>query len=230
MSLKILILEHDYNFALKLQKQFHDWGYEVLDIINHTNTALSLLSTLKPDIVILNTQLPGKLTVMDLSKTLNDLALNVICIANNSNRETYEKVTHSNTIGYLVKPFGVLTLKGILDFSFPLINTKIANCLYLSKGKERVKVGIYDIVWIKSDGNYCELHTSEKTYIIKKSLSSLVDLLPVNDFLKIHKSYAVQLQKIEALSWHQHILKVGGAVLPIGRKFKKNLRSRIVSI
>ncbi|RQH22352.1 LytTR family transcriptional regulator [Okeania hirsuta] len=62
-----------------------------------------------------------------------------------------------------------------------------------------VRVKVKDIRYIHADGNYCYLFTEQKKYAIKLSLTRLMDRLPNNEFLRIHKSYIVQLKEVNKI-------------------------------
>ena len=54
-----------------------------------------------------------------------------------------------------------------------------------------------DIKYCKSDGNYCEIHTDEQTYLISKTLKFVEGLLPASKFFRIHQSYLINLKKVK---------------------------------
>lgn len=84
-----------------------------------------------------------------------------------------------------------------------------------------MKVPIKQILWVKSDANYLDIHTKEKRYVIRSSLKDFVEKLPSSDFFRIHKSFAVNLSHIDAID-NVSVL-VSGEVIPMGRNYRELL-------
>lgn len=86
-----------------------------------------------------------------------------------------------------------------------------------------VRVKVKDIRYIHADGNYCYLFTKHKKYAIKLSLTRLMDRLPNNEFLRIHKSYIVQLKDVNKIDLGSNSLLLEDVHIPIGRAYRSDL-------
>ena len=86
-----------------------------------------------------------------------------------------------------------------------------------------VRVKIKDIRYIHADGNYCYLFTNKKKYAIKLSLTRLMNRLPNKEFLRIHKSYIVQLKVINKIDLGSNSLCLEDTHIPIGRVYRSEL-------
>lgn len=86
-----------------------------------------------------------------------------------------------------------------------------------------VRVKVKDIRYIHADGNYCYLFTEQKKYAIKLSLTRLMDRLPNNEFLRIHKSYIVQLKEVDKIDLGSNSLRLNDIHVPIGRAYRSEL-------
>jgi DNA-binding LytR/AlgR family response regulator len=84
-----------------------------------------------------------------------------------------------------------------------------------------VKVKFDDILWLKGDGNYTTLITKQSVFSVRNILKDFETVLPVTQFLRIHKSYIVQVSEI--LSINTKEVKVGGDFVPVGRTFYHQL-------
>lgn len=84
-----------------------------------------------------------------------------------------------------------------------------------------VKVKFDDILWLKGDGNYTTLITKHSVFSVRNILKEFEAVLPVTQFLRIHKSYIVQVSEI--LSINTKEVKVGGDFVPVGRTFYHQL-------
>lgn len=89
------------------------------------------------------------------------------------------------------------------------------------------KVKLNEVKWINAEGNYCFIHTACKKFAVKISLKKLSDRLSSVRFLRIHKSYVVQINYIERIDTNQNFLVINGEQLPVGRVFKSALLKRL---
>lgn len=88
-----------------------------------------------------------------------------------------------------------------------------------------VKVKFDDVLWLKGDGNYTTLITKKAVFSVRNILKDFESVLPPHQFLRIHKSYIVQVSEI--LSINTKEVKVGTDLVPIGRTFYHQLISGI---
>lgn len=92
---------------------------------------------------------------------------------------------------------------------------------FISVENEGAKQKIYlkDILCITSYGNYAEIRTPNKNYLERRTLTELSEVLSDSGFLRVHKSYLVNMSKVKALDGNRLI--VGDDQIPIGATYKK---------
>ena len=78
-----------------------------------------------------------------------------------------------------------------------------------------------EILYVEGLSEYVQIFTDKKKIITKASLSHMEEKLPNNNFLRIHKSYIVSMNKIEAFTTTN--IEVPGKELPIGRSYKSTV-------
>lgn len=93
--------------------------------------------------------------------------------------------------------------------------------LYFRSNKRMIKVFYRDILLVESLKDYIKIVTSTKTIVTKYVLASLEEMLPSNEFLRIHKSYIIAISKID--SYNAHSIQIANNELPIGRLYKYNV-------
>lgn len=91
--------------------------------------------------------------------------------------------------------------------------------LFFTVGKKKVKVFLDEILYIESMKEYIRVNTKSKSVLTKFKLSQVDELLSENNFLRIHRSFIVAKDKIEAFSATE--VELGGKRLPIGRSYKE---------
>jgi len=90
---------------------------------------------------------------------------------------------------------------------------------YFNVDKRQVKVNLEDILFIESLKEYVKIHTPEKYLVTKLQIGEFESLLAAPYFLRIHKSYIINLDKVTAYSANQ--IEIGSHQLPIGRTYKE---------
>ncbi|MFK7952784.1 MAG: LytR/AlgR family response regulator transcription factor [Ekhidna sp.] len=84
-----------------------------------------------------------------------------------------------------------------------------------------VNVDLNAIHCFEGYGDYIKVHTDDKTYIIHKRMKDLDSILPAKKFVRVHRSFIVQLNKIENIE--QLSIKMGNKIIPIGKNNKQDL-------
>lgn len=97
----------------------------------------------------------------------------------------------------------------------------IPDAIFIRHGGSLVKVKYQDIMWLKGDGNYTTLVTRTVVYSVRNILKDFENTLPQNEFMRIHKSYMIRIEEIEAISIRE--VKVGGDLVPVGRTYYQGL-------
>ncbi len=91
--------------------------------------------------------------------------------------------------------------------------------LFFNVGKKKVKIFLDEILYIESMKEYIKVNARNKSILTKFKLSQIEGLLAENNFLRIHRSFIVSKDKIEAFSATD--VEVDGKHLPIGRSYKE---------
>ena len=99
--------------------------------------------------------------------------------------------------------------------------------LYFRADRKMIKVFLEDILFIESLKDYIRVVTTSKEIISKQSISSLEEILPKDEFIRVHRSYIIAIDKIN--SYHTDTIEIGKKEIPIGRLFKHDV-SRIINI
>ncbi|MFN3803024.1 LytR/AlgR family response regulator transcription factor [Belliella pelovolcani] len=82
-------------------------------------------------------------------------------------------------------------------------------------------VPIYDILFLKADGLYTKVYTKTKTYVIRDILKDVLGDLPSSSFVRVHKSYLVNIKHINSFNSKELIIE--DHTIPIRRGFYREL-------
>lgn len=95
------------------------------------------------------------------------------------------------------------------------------NYFFVKSGYKIQKIMINEIIYVESMGDYIRFYLEDKKVVALLNLSKVIDLLPGNSFIQIHRSYIINLEKINFIQ--NNIISLGQYQLPISKSRKKDL-------
>ncbi|PSR13754.1 MAG: hypothetical protein DA408_02650 [Bacteroidetes bacterium] len=99
---------------------------------------------------------------------------------------------------------------------------------FVRKNHTLHRVNLSDILYINAEGNYCYLIVSNgRKHALKISLRQLLLKLPEDVFIRIHKSYIVNINYLLKLDMKERNAYIQEEVLPIGRTYSNGLTDRL---
>jgi len=169
--------------------------------------------------------LRGKSTGIDLAKDLEQyFNIPFIYLTSNSDPKTLREAIDTNPSGFLTKPFNKDQLFAAIEIATKTHKLKtpqekpILRSIYVNDGKEFVKILFDDILFLKSDNVYVELHLKNGNRTITRSTLSKIFNYLDNDFLQIHRSYIINVNQVNRVGTNKVI--VGKTEIPVGNKYK----------
>ena len=196
-----------------------------LKLIKTCSDAIYAMETLKEekiDLVFLDIHLP-KLKGLDFIKSLTNPPHIIITSAYHE----YALEGHElNVLDYLLKPIEFKRfLKAVNRLSAVQEHTEDVSqkpsereYLFFNVSKKKVKIFLDEILYIESLKEYIRVCTRQKTIITKFQLGEIEEILSKNNFLRVHRSFIVAKDKIDAFTATD--VEVSGKQLPIGRSYK----------
>ena len=107
------------------------------------------------------------------------------------------------------------------------IQTKENQHIFVKSNLKKRKVFIKDIKWIEALGDYVKLITSNGSYVILSTMKAFENDLPKGKFLRIHKSYIINLKKIER--YNSRFVEIDNFKIPLSRNKKNHLTNALES-
>lgn len=126
-----------------------------------------------------------------------------------------------NVTDYLLKP--IQTNRFNMAIEKVLRNTQASIAkenphIFVRSNFRKVRVDYKDILWVEALGDYVKLVTEKKNILVLTSMKAFELRLPDNQFIRIHKSYIINLKRIE--KFNNTVVEVHGKQMPISRKRK----------
>ena len=94
---------------------------------------------------------------------------------------------------------------------------------YLKKKGSYKKVAFNDILWIESDGDYMNITTPDEMFDIKSTAKEIKKTLPDKKFIRIHRSYIVPINKIDAYNKKDSTITIHNETIPVSNTYRSNL-------
>lgn len=235
-KIKILVVEDEILIADNICDTLESLGYEPLEPAISYTEAIKIIDSDKPDLAILDIQLSGKKTGIDIAETIiKNYKFPFIFLTSNSDKATLSEAKKVEPSAYLVKPFTKDELYtsievAIYNYSQKLkvknsANIVIKDSLFLKVKGVYKKIGFDDILYIKSEHIYLELFLKDnKKCVVRGSLNDIIDKL-TTDFIRVHRGFIINtmhLQQIENTS-----LRVNNDVIPIGKKYRQEVLNKM---
>ncbi|WP_409415835.1 LytR/AlgR family response regulator transcription factor [Flavobacterium sp. PS2] len=195
---------------------------EKTGVFNDSLKALEFLNTQTVDVIFLDIQMP-QLTGLQISKIISkDIKVIFTTAYPDFALEGFEL----NAVDYLLKPisferfYQAVSKLNTESKSLVSNHNNTPDFLFIkTDGKNKFqKIFLNDILYIESLQNYVCIHTTKQQIITHSSLKNVIESLPANNFIQIHKSYVVSLKQIE--STDNFSVFINTNELPIGATFK----------
>lgn len=216
-SKKILIIEDEIMISDYIFEMLSESGFTNIEIANDCKEAISKMNFFKPEILLMDINVEGKDTGIELAKQKNDEAI-IIYITAQNDSATIQNAIATNPLSYLTKPIKKTDLLAAIQLaSFKTESNQIA----IKNGHHEIVINYDDLWYIKSDGNYIDLFTKTKKFAIRETLEKFYDKLNKDQFLRIHRSIVVNKSKITSKT--SYSIFINSIELPISRNYKKNI-------
>ena len=191
--------------------------------------AMDKLKQEKIDVIFLDIHLP-KLKGLDFIKTLrNPPHIIIVSAYHEYALQGYEY----NVIDYLLKPVEfsrfLMAVNKIKQTTAPEISASVMSesgersYIFFNVGKKKVKIFLDEILYIESLKEYVRIFTKTKSILTKFQLGQIENLLAKNNFIRVHRSFIVAKDKIDAFTAAD--IEINGKQIPVGRSYKELVQS-----
>ena len=232
MTVNCLIID-DEPLAINVIKN-HIKEIDNLNVIDTFNSAIDALSFMKSntvDLLFLDINMP-LLDGLDFIKSLDKKPMIIITTAYSEYAiKTYEL----EVLDYLMKPISFPRFLKAVNRAFKELNSNLTSNLKVAKRahifikvdkKKMQKIYLDEILIIESLRDYLKITTISNKYIIHSTLSSFTEKLPSNNFIRIHRSFTIAIDKIEAVQGNS--VEIDGVKYVIGRSYIEHVKNRIL--
>lgn len=229
---RILIVEDELLIAAMLSDLLATLGYQVAGVAADYNSAVQWLEgQSKPDLAILDINLESEKNGFDLALLLRDhYAVPFVFLTSYSDAKTMTEAIRLHPEAYLLKPFKSSDIYTTIEIvrNRRKWNEGTNQTVIIRDGNQSVKLRLSEIVWMKSDNVYVEVQLVNKKLLLRKSLDGLIAELSSDMIVRTHRSYAVNIEHLNAVSGAK--LQLGEYIIPLSRLHKENLIEKFRSL
>nr|MBI1229479.1 response regulator [Cytophagales bacterium] len=237
--IRILIVEDDMVIAANISLQLTKLGYEVTGIESRGEEAIHHAKENLPDIILMDINLKGQLDGVEAAKiikTFSDIPL--IYLTGNSDEASFQKARETHPFAFLSKPFNKVNLERTVALVVGKISEEgnggkkemveieaLEDRIFIRSQKKLIKVMLDEILYIEAERNYCTIFTGDQNFTITSSLVVLFEKIVSRDFLRVHRSYVVNIKKLDAVA-DRH-LEINKKIIPISSNYRAALMKSI---
>ncbi|MBE7692211.1 response regulator transcription factor [Tenacibaculum finnmarkense] len=209
-------------------------GLILLEIFSDVLKVEQYLNKNKVDLIFLDIHLP-KMSGIDFLRAVTNHPKVILTTAfSDYALESYQY----NVVDYLLKPISFerflqaiekvnsINYENLKDFKLKNEYLNKNETIFIKSGYDHIQLFISDIIAIKSDADYTEISTKNKTYLSKESLKYWLEKLDDTLFCQVHKSYIINVKQIEKVA--SNSIYINSLIIPLGRAFKKQFSDKFL--
>lgn len=216
----VLIVEDELLIGNHIKNTIEKENFICVGIAVSYNEAITYLNSKKIDIILLDINLFGDKTGIDLANYINIMfKIPFIYLTSYSDTETISELKKTYPVGYLSKPINSVNLTTTLSIAC----NNLFKTVPLTIGKKTYHVEVNKLLFVSSDHVYLELNFTDKKEVIRATLQSVLNMLPEN-FKKVNRSTFINSDKIERIESNNVYLN-NGSSFKISEKFIKSFKS-----
>lgn len=208
----------------------------IVDEFSNAMQAIKFLNSHEIDLIFLDIHMPD-FNGLDFIKTLKNPPK--IILTTSDPKFAIEAFEYDFIVDYLLKPLELSRFtkaitkaekhKGIetsnIKLSKESSSTEIMNDFYVNIDRRLIKIDLPSIYLIEAKGDYIHIKTEDKNYVVHSTLKKIEEKLPDSLFLKVHRSYIINVRKIIDIEDNSVLIKKD--VIPVSRSKRPELMKRL---
>jgi DNA-binding LytR/AlgR family response regulator len=242
----VLVVEDESIVSKDIQQSLTKLGYNVVGSSSTGQKAIALASELKPDIVLMDIMLKGAITGIDAAAEIKvNEGIPVIFLTAYADEGTLAKAKVTEPYGYIIKPFKEIDLHTSIemalykhkketeivkerDLLYSIVENKDSRDYIFVKSNSRlIKLNTKEIYYIEALKDYVVINTLNSRYTIHSTMKDIEKKMPISDFIRVHRSFIVRIDKIASIDLPNLVLENDKKVIPIGGSYKDDLVNRL---
>lgn len=236
-KVNILIVEDEIVIAEDIKQGLEEVGYDVLGVARDYEGTIKVFDMEMPSLVLLDITLKGEKTGIDIARYIRShFEIPFVFITSHANKQTLGQAIETKPNGYLVKPFNQDDLYASIELALnnftwenqsdevsdARLERPFKDSIFIKSGGVFQRVRFAAITYLEAEGAYTNIYlTQGKKMTERQVLLEFENKLRSNRFLRVHRSYLINLDRVEGIKNDRVI--VDGKEIPLGRTYKEQL-------
>jgi DNA-binding LytR/AlgR family response regulator len=248
-KINVLVVEDESIVSKDIQHSLKKIGYNVVGAAATGEKAIELAESEKPDVVLMDIMLKGEMNGIEAAQEIrSSLAIPIIFLTAYADESTLSKAKVTEPYGYVLKPFKEIDLHTTIemaiykhgkeqevvkerDLLYSLVENKEGSeFVFVKSNSKLVKLRTSDIYFIEALKDYVVIQTEDARFTIHSTMKDMDAKMGSEEFVRVHRSYIVRLDKIATIEYPNLTLEKIGKPIPIGGSYKEELNRRIKTV
>jgi len=230
MAIKVLIVEDEVLVADELTADLEDHQFIVTGIAISSEECFDAIKENPPHAILMDINIKGNLDGIEASAIINKTHnIPIVYLTANTDTTTINRALATSPSAFISKPYHKKDIFIALEIAFNKHNETILkskkpsneNCFFVKNGEYYTKINIADINYIEADGSYSKIYTNNRNYTLSNNLNHFHDNINNDCFVRIHRSYIINIKKVEAFDKNSVI--INSKALPISKSHQKEI-------
>ncbi|MEM1406208.1 MAG: response regulator [Bacteroidota bacterium] len=228
-NIRVLIVEDQYIVSEEIKEILSAKGYRVIGQCTSADTALDLLSKDKCDVAILDINIEGDRDGIELaSEILEKHRCAIIFLTAYADQKFLDRAKKVKPAAYIVKPFEETNLHMAVEIAFNnLLKAglqpekdvfQIKDFIFIKDSTRYKKIELDQIRYAQAEGSYTKVLVNDHPITLAINLKTFESHLSSPEFMRIHRSYVVNLKKVEEFEGNR--VFINQKSIPISSSFK----------
>lgn len=225
----------------KLSMLITKLGYEVIGIVPRGDEALHHVRENPPTIVLLDINLKGALDGVETAHAIHEIVdTPIIYVTANTDEATFNRAKATRPYAFIGKPIKNIDLQRAIELTLGRMASEqqlaeqagaegapfvLKDRIFVRYKDRMVKLVIDDIMYVEAERNYCRICTSTGEHTLTTTLKTMEEKLPAEYFLRIHRSFLINLRQIDEVA-DNHVV-VNRKMIPLSHLLREDLLKRI---
>jgi len=246
-KINVFVVEDESIVSKDIQHSLIKLGYNITGSASTGDKAIELIGTEHPDIVLMDIMLKGTMNGIEVAEIVKkEFSIPVIFLTAYADESTLSKAKISEPYGYILKPFKEIDLQTSIEMAiykhkkeqeilkernllYSIVDNKekVYDFIFVKSNSKLVKINTKDIYFIEALKDYVVINTIDTRYTIHSTMKDIEQKMGTTDFIRIHRSFIVRLDKIVSIEFPNLTLENDKKSIPIGGSFRDDLNAKI---
>lgn len=228
-KIKVLIVEDKLLIAEDIAQRLEKHSLEVIDTCSSGEEAIEKAKSKNPDLILMDIELSGAMDGISAAQIISQqLSVPIIYLSDYTDNKTLDRAKKTQPANYLTKPFNEADLIRAIDLAFsnakhaPVSSNRTTRPVFMrTESQVYLKLDMQEILYLEADRSYCKVITTTRTFTLSTSMNNVYDQLNHEDFIKVHRSYIVNVTRITSLEGNS--IKIGETEIQMSKEYRDDL-------